>query len=162
MSPSPAAQTFIDAYDERTAYALLDFVAHAEMSRRSITSVSHADYEDSLVLQLAAEAMVSRLGETVRRMDRQFKDDHPHVPWSDIQHARNRVVHEYHHVRHLVLWKALTGHLPSNVESVQAIIDEHELTTMPSYQPPLLHAQIRENRSDPERQWQPAADPSDG
>ena len=73
------------------------------------------------MLQLAAEAVITRIGEAVGRLDPVFVSGHPEVPFRQARGMRNLVSHEYHRTDPDVLWSTLVGDIPPFCAQVIAI-----------------------------------------
>ena len=117
------ATHIVALYGQRTRDAIDDFLEHAAMGERLLSRGRQALDTDE-TLQLALEAIVFRLGESVARMDQQFIDDHPDLALRDIKGARNIVAHQYHIIDHAILWVGLERDLPPVVNGLRNLIDD--------------------------------------
>lgn len=67
------------------------------------------------MLRFAAEGLLIRLGETVRRIDRadgHFVARHADLELRDMKDARNVTAHGYDVVDHEIVWEILAEHVP--------------------------------------------------
>ena len=110
------------AYGDRTTRALRDFLAHADMAAE-VVSRGRPAYDADLTLRLAAEAVSSRLGETVARLPENFRRDHGAVPWRLIRATRNRIGHDYNVIDHALLWAALAEQVPAHAGYVRGVLE---------------------------------------
>jgi uncharacterized protein with HEPN domain len=44
------------------------------------------------------------MGEAANKIDQEFQDNHPQIPWSSIIGTRNVIVHGYDHVKLQIVW----------------------------------------------------------
>jgi uncharacterized protein with HEPN domain len=79
-------------------------------------------YDSDRLLQLAGEAIVSRIGEAVSRLDPQFLAAHPQVPFRSAKAMRNLVAHEYHRIDPALVWGVLDYRIPALVHQVSEIL----------------------------------------
>jgi len=111
-----------EAYGDRTTRALRDFLTHADMAAE-VVSRGRPAYDSDLTLRLAAEAVTSRLGETVARLPDDFRRDHGAVPWRLIRATRNRIGHDYNVIDHALLWAALAEQVPAHAVYVRGVLE---------------------------------------
>lgn len=61
------------------------------------------------------------IGEAVRSIPEKFKQEHPDIPWANIQGSRNILVHEYYRLDEEILWKTITDDIPQLIEVLKDI-----------------------------------------
>ncbi|HWB61572.1 MAG TPA: DUF86 domain-containing protein [Chthoniobacteraceae bacterium] len=98
---------------KRDADLLLEDI-HSAIGRieRYIAGLDHAKF---LQDEKTIDAVVRNLeiiGEAVRWLPQEFKDQHPSVPWSQIAGLRNRIVHDYFGLDLEIIWQVLATSLP--------------------------------------------------
>jgi len=52
------------------------------------------------------------IGEAVKKIPQQFKDENPEIPWKDISGMRDKLVHEYFGVNLKIVWGVVEKDLP--------------------------------------------------
>jgi uncharacterized protein with HEPN domain len=109
-------------FDDKTRQRLTAFLEFAEMADRLVAR-GHQAWEDDEFLRLAGEAVLHRIGESVARLDDEFKGMHPSVRWRAMKGMRNLIAHEYGVVDHAIVWNALKRELPRDKAEVQRILD---------------------------------------
>ena len=62
------------------------------------------------------------LGEAAKRIDQEFQDEHPEIPWASIIGTRNVIVHGYDQVKLQIVWDILSKDLPSLKIKLQSIL----------------------------------------
>lgn len=97
--------------DDRLNATLADISEFLAKARRLVAK-GKAAYDAEETLQLAAEAIMHRLGEAVGRLPDSYRDEHPDVAWRKIRGMRNIVAHDYDRVDPALLWAALAKDLP--------------------------------------------------
>jgi uncharacterized protein with HEPN domain len=70
------------------------------------------------VLQVAGEAIITRIGEAANRLPEAFQKDFPEVPWRQIIDMRNRLVHHYEVTDPDQVWTALEESLPEFMQAL--------------------------------------------
>ena len=60
-----------------------------------VGNISREDFDNDEKLRLALTHLLQVIGEAARRISREFRDNHPQVPWKEIVGMRSKVVHDY-------------------------------------------------------------------
>ena len=72
------------------------------------------DYDSFIADTKLVEACVfnlSQMGELANRVDDEFAEAHPDIPWRYIYGLRNRIVHDYEGVNLQLIWEIIVGDL---------------------------------------------------
>jgi len=104
------------------------FVRHMRDATRRIQSyvedVDKSDYAEDVVLQDAVVRQLEILGEAAGRVSRDFANDHPEIPWSDITGMRHRLIHDYFEVDVDLVWTTATKHVPDVQNKIVALLEK--------------------------------------
>lgn len=77
------------------------------------------------VPHLAADSLVLKLGEAVRRLPDEFLTEHAHEPtWRRAIGMRNRLAHQYDAIDYELVWQVVSVHARDLREHVQLLLDE--------------------------------------
>ncbi len=90
---------------------LEDLKAFGDIARRLVVRGREA-FEADEALPLAAEALIGRFGEGIRRLPDGLKADYPEVPWREIREMRNLLMHHYEIIDRDIVWGALANDVP--------------------------------------------------
>ena len=96
-----------------------------DMSRKAVALMRGKDraaYDADETLRLALAHLVQVIGEAARRVQREFREIHSHIPWADIVGMRHKIVHDYMDVEEDVLWSVVTSDLPTLIRDLGPII----------------------------------------
>ena len=69
--------------------------------------------------------LIQTIGEAAYQLTREFKADHPEVPWRQIIGMRHILVHEYDKIEEQFVWRVLRDELPklkAQVEQLLAVL----------------------------------------
>ena len=104
----------------------LAYVGHmldtAEQARNKFSGKSRAEFDADENLRIALAHLLQVVGEAARRVSPEFRENHPHVPWSAIIGMRHKVVHDYLDVDYDIVWDTLARELPPLIENLKRIV----------------------------------------
>ena len=71
----------------------------------------------------AVRAAFITLGEAAGSIPQAFRNTHPGVPWREVRHFRNFMIHVYDRIDPNPLWETLQNDLPALRDAIRAILD---------------------------------------
>ncbi len=83
--------------------------------------VSYDDFCHNDMLVEACVFNLSQIGELVNKLDANFKQEHPQIPWPHIYGLRNRIIHDYEGVNLKLIWEILSDDIPELREHLKSI-----------------------------------------
>ena len=102
--------------------ALFDMLEAARGVLRHTANKTREDYEREEMLRDAVERKIEIIGEAARRISKEFRNQHPHVPWRVIMATRHILAHEYDEVDNDVVWRIVTIHVPKLIEQLEPLL----------------------------------------
>ena len=69
---------------------------------------------------------LSQIGELVGRLDEDFIESNPKIPWRKIRGMRNRIVHDYEGIQLNIVWDVLVEFLPELITNIDTIDEQEE------------------------------------
>lgn len=64
------------------------------------------------------------IGEAVKNIPSEIKEQNPSVPWNEMYALRNRVSHAYFGIDYEIIWDIITNYLPENRKQIERISRE--------------------------------------
>ena len=92
--------------DERTKKILLAIIKHCnviEDTKRHFGN-EYKEFEENNIYQNAILMPVTQIGELVKRLPIEFRQEYTEIPWKNIAGMRDIVVHNYETIDKLILW----------------------------------------------------------
>jgi len=74
------------------------------------------------VLCRAVVRSIEIIGEAAKKIDEEFKSEHPQIEWKKIAGTRNKLIHEYFGVDYDIIWDIIQNKLPELKDFVDEII----------------------------------------
>lgn len=93
----------------------------AHLKQRNITEEQLLNDEFS---QWAVSTPLYNIGEQVYKLDREFKESHPDIPWSKVAGLRHRLVHEYDGINWTMIAQVLFCEMDTFIDSIKHLLDE--------------------------------------
>lgn len=102
---------------------LLKFVLESiENLEQYIDSVSEEFYLSNIEKQDATERRLQVIGQAIIQLPEELKEQYPEIEWHKIAGLRNRIVHDYLEIDHLIIWNTLKNDLPIFKKEIQELI----------------------------------------
>ncbi len=75
-------------------------------------------------LQLAIVRLLEIIGEASVKLSSDLKDRYSNISWVDIKGLRNRIVHDYSHIRIDVIWNTVMNNVPVLKKEIIKILED--------------------------------------
>lgn len=100
---------------------LLEDITLAADVAQEIVGRGRGHFEDDLVTQFGAEAVVGRIGDAASKLPEEVRESMPGLPWKEIIGFRIVVDHAYHRLDYSRVWNTLSRDIPR----LRAAIDRY-------------------------------------
>ncbi len=90
-----------------------------------IETSAHSNYDDFIKNPVLTRAFVRSLeiiGEAVKNLPSEFREQYPDVPWKEISGMRDKLIHEYFGVNYRIVWKTVKNDIPKLKMQVSKIL----------------------------------------
>ena len=88
-----------------------------------LTYTKDTEYDEFINNSILLEACVfnlSQIGELANRIDKEFEESNPSIPWRVMYGLRNKIVHDYEVVNLVLIWDIVKEDLPElNIQLVE-------------------------------------------
>ncbi|PIQ79318.1 MAG: DUF86 domain-containing protein [Parcubacteria group bacterium CG_4_9_14_0_2_um_filter_41_8] len=103
---------------------LRDICDSIDMIQSFIKGVSREEFIKLHEKQNAVIRKIEIIGEAVKQLPIEFRDQYPHIPWKEIAGMRDKLIHGYFGVDLDVVWDAVKKNLPKLKKEVEKLFDE--------------------------------------
>jgi uncharacterized protein with HEPN domain len=100
---------------------IVDILKAARMAKSFVIGVGKESFLQDSKTQSAVLHQLLVLGEAVKRLSEEFRNQHPTTPWKQISGLRDVVIHQYDAVDLEEVWKTVTVDLPDLVGFLEKI-----------------------------------------
>ena len=87
---------------------------------------TRAGVDKNRMLNLAVVRLVEIVGESCNRIPKDFRNEHPDIPWREISGVRVKLAHAYDSIDFDILWDIVQNDLPTLIEQLNVLIEEKE------------------------------------
>lgn len=101
---------------------LWDMLDAAEAVHQFVASRTFHDYLNDRMLRGAVERHVEIIGEAAGKVSQAFRLAHSEIPWRRIIAQRHVLAHEYGEIKHELMWKVATIHIPDLINKLKPLI----------------------------------------
>ena len=86
--------------------------------------MDYVDFVNNSVIYNAVIYQILVIGEAVKNLSENLKEDHPEIPWRNIAGTRDRLIHGYFEIELSEVWKVVTCDLNDLKNVVTSIIED--------------------------------------
>lgn len=106
--------------------SLLDIVNAAELILEFAQGADRKQLESDLRTQSAILYQLSIMGEATKRLSREFRAEHPDVPWEDVAGMRDVIAHQYDRIDLDIVWQVIHQNIPTLLEKLVTLLPSRE------------------------------------
>jgi uncharacterized protein with HEPN domain len=79
---------------------------------------------DDKVLMRALERSIEIIGEASKKIDDDFKSNHPHIEWRKMAGTRDHLIHHYFGIDYDIFWDIVQNKIPDLHHFIKEILNE--------------------------------------
>ena len=108
----------------RDRASLLDIVQAAQLAQTFVAGMDWLQFEADLKTQSAASYQIAIIGEAVKRLSPQLRNQHPDIPWAAMAGMRDKLIHDYEGVGVERVWLTLQTSLPDLMQAIAPLLEQ--------------------------------------
>ena len=100
---------------------LLDISNAANLAYTFLDDLTKDAFLDDVKTQSAVLYQLLVVGEAVKRLSREFRKQHDHIPWSLIAGMRDHLIHAYDTVDWEEVWSTVSRDIPDLLQQIELL-----------------------------------------
>ena len=95
----------------RNEIVVSKMVKYIEKIQKYTNTLTYSEFAEQEMIVEACIFNLSQLGELSNKVDKEFQENHPEIPWRSLYGLRNRIVHDYEGVNLALVWEIIENDL---------------------------------------------------
>jgi uncharacterized protein with HEPN domain len=108
--------------NDRDHASLLDIIKAAELSQSFVQDMDQFSFTQDIKTQSAVLYQIAILGEAVKRLSPELRNNYPDIPWSAMAGMRDKLVHDYEGVDIERTWLTLQLSVPELLQKIKNLL----------------------------------------
>ena len=105
---------------------LLDAARAGKLALQFSQGISREQLESDLRTQSAILYQIALIGEAIKRLSREFRNQHPEVPWDDVAGMRDVIAHKYDRIDLDIVWQVIQRNIPELLSMIEPLLPIQE------------------------------------
>lgn len=105
----------------RDREALIDIVEAIKLILRYVEAVDFDSLAANIEKQDAILRRITIIGEATKRLSKEFREQHPTIPWKEIAGMRDVITHGYDEVDLDEVWTVISENLPQLLAYIEPL-----------------------------------------
>jgi uncharacterized protein with HEPN domain len=106
----------------RDSSSLLDTAKAARLALEFVQGMNQVTFEADRKTQSAVLYQITILGEAVKRLSPEFRNQQPDIPWSAMAGMRDKLIHDYEGVDIQRVWLTLQISIPEFLAAIEPLL----------------------------------------
>ena len=106
----------------RDSASLLDIVKAGQLILQFAQELNREQLELDVLRRSAILYQIAIMGEATKRLSREFRQQHPEVPWDDVAGMRDIIAHQYDRLDLNIVWQVIQRNIPELLSMITPLL----------------------------------------
>lgn len=106
----------------RNQESLIDMTEAIKLIFQYVEGIDSEALATNIEKQDAILRRITIIGEATKRLSRDFRNQHPNVPWKEIAGMRDVITHEYDEIDLDEVWTVINENLPQLMKYIEPLV----------------------------------------
>ena len=106
----------------RNQEALIDIISAIKLIAQYTEGITLATFAANIEKQDAILRRITIIGEATKRLTKDFRNQHPSIPWKEIAGMRDVITHDYNEVDLDEIWTVISENLPPLLTYIEPLV----------------------------------------
>ena len=79
---------------------------------QTTATLTYETFKQNPLIQKAIIRSLEIIGEATKNISREYRDEHPEIPWKTMAGLRDRLIHAYFSINITQVWEVITDDIP--------------------------------------------------
>ena len=107
---------------QRDEAFLLDVLNAAQRAKTFTANLTKREFLENSLVQSGVLHQIIVIGEAVKRLSTEFRQNHPKIPWKFIAGMRDRITHGYFEVDLDEVWNTVDKDIPELIKYLKPLV----------------------------------------
>lgn len=110
----------------RDLESIIDIYYYSQNTISFVSGMTKAEFVEDQKTIAAVMYAIAVMGEATKRLSKEFRDQHSHLPWKQLAGLRDRLVHDYKNIDLDILWDVVAVEIPALLVNLEPLLPKQE------------------------------------